>query len=34
MKRKATAIWYGTGKDGSGHLKTPNSILDATQFSF
>ena len=34
MKRKATAIWYGTGKDGSGHLITPSRNLDAAQFSF
>ena len=34
MKRKATAIWSGTGKDGLGYLRTESLVLDATQFSF
>jgi len=34
MKRKATAVWKGSGKDGNGHLTTQSSILDKTQYSF
>ncbi|TXE14769.1 OsmC family protein [Algoriphagus aquimarinus] len=34
MIRKATAVWQGTGKDGKGHLTTPNKVLDKTQYSF
>jgi osmotically inducible protein OsmC len=34
MKRKATAIWKGSGKEGSGHLTTQSSILNKTQYSF
>jgi lipoyl-dependent peroxiredoxin len=34
MKRKATAIWNGSGKEGSGHLSTQSSILNKTQYSF
>jgi osmotically inducible protein OsmC len=34
MKRNATAVWNGTGKDGSGHLTTQSSVLNQTQYSF
>jgi osmotically inducible protein OsmC len=34
MKRKATAVWHGTGKEGTGHLTTQSTILDKTQYSF
>lgn len=34
MIRKATAVWQGTGKDGKGHLTTPSTVLDKTQYSF
>ena len=34
MRRKATAVWQGTGKEGKGHLTTASRILDETQYSF
>ena len=34
MKRKATAVWKGSGKEGSGHLTTQSSTLNKTQYSF
>lgn len=34
FNRKATAVWNGSGKEGSGHLSTTSTILDQTQFSF
>jgi osmotically inducible protein OsmC len=34
MRRKATAVWNGSGKDGNGHLTTQSTILDKTQYSF
>lgn len=34
MKRKATAIWKGSGKEGNGNLTTQSSVLDKTQYSF
>ena len=34
MKRKATAVWNGTGKDGKGHLTTQSTVLNKTQYSF
>ena len=34
MKRNATAVWNGTGKEGSGHLTTQSTVLDKTQYSF
>jgi len=34
MKRKATAVWNGTGKDGHGHLTTQSTVLNKTQYSF
>ena len=34
MKRNATAVWQGTGKEGKGHLTTQSTTLDKTQYSF
>lgn len=34
MKRSATAVWNGNGKDGKGHLTTQSSTLNNTQYSF
>jgi osmotically inducible protein OsmC len=34
MKRQATAVWKGTGKDGSGKLSSPSGVLDNTAYSF
>lgn len=34
MKRKATAIWNGSGKEGNGRLTTQSSVLNKTQYSF
>ena len=34
MIRKATAVWNGSGKEGSGHLTTDSTVLNQTQYSF
>ncbi len=34
MKRNATAVWNGTGKEGKGHLTTQSTVLNQTQYSF
>ncbi len=34
MKRKATAIWQGSGKDGKGHVSTQSGTLSKTQYSY
>ena len=34
MKRHATAVWNGAGKDGNGHLTTQSTVLNKTQYSF
>ena len=34
MKRNATAVWNGSGKEGNGHLTTQSTILNKTQYSF
>jgi osmotically inducible protein OsmC len=34
MKRSATAIWKGTGKEGSGTLGTQSGILKNTPYNF
>jgi osmotically inducible protein OsmC len=34
MKRTATAIWHGTGKEGKGALTTQSNVLNNTQYSF
>jgi osmotically inducible protein OsmC len=33
MKRKATAVWQGTGKEGKGHLSTQSGVLKEAQYS-
>jgi len=33
-KRRATAVWNGSGKDGKGHVTTQSSTLNQTQYSF
>ncbi|KQK26678.1 peroxiredoxin [Chryseobacterium aquaticum] len=34
IKRKSTAIWSGTGKDGKGSLTTQSTVLNETQYGF
>lgn len=34
MKRKATAVWNGSGKEGKGNLTTQSTVLNKTQYSF
>ncbi len=34
MKRHATAVWQGSGKEGKGNLSSQTGILDNTQYSF
>lgn len=34
MKRNATAVWNGTGKEGKGNLTTQSTVLNKTQYSF
>jgi osmotically inducible protein OsmC len=34
MKRNATAVWNGTGKEGTGSLTTQSTVLSQTQYSF
>lgn len=34
MRRKATAIWNGSGKEGNGHLTTQSTVLNQTQYSY
>lgn len=34
MKRNATAVWNGTGKEGTGHLSAQSTTLNKTQYSF
>ncbi len=34
MKRNATAVWLGTGKEGKGTLTTQSKVLSNTQYSF
>jgi len=34
MKRTATAIWNGSGKDGKGKLSTQSTVLNNTQYSY
>jgi osmotically inducible protein OsmC len=34
MKRNATAIWLGTGKEGKGTLTTQSKVLSNAQYSF
>ncbi len=34
MTRQSTAVWNGSGKDGSGHLSTQSTVLNQTQYSY
>ena len=34
MKRTATAVWTGSGKEGKGHLTTASTVLNKTQYSY
>lgn len=34
MKRNATAVWNGSGKEGSGSLTTQSTVLNKTQYSY
>lgn len=34
MKRNATAIWNGSGKEGSGNVTTQSTVLNKTQYSW
>ena len=34
MIRTATAVWNGTGKEGTGNLTTQSGVLNKTQYSF
>ena len=34
MTRKATAVWNGTGKEGTGNLTTQSTVLNKTAYSF
>ena len=34
MKRNATAVWNGTGKEGNGTLSTPNKVLNEAPYSW
>lgn len=34
MKRKATAVWHGTIKEGKGNLSTQSQVLQNTPYSF
>jgi len=34
MKRNATAVWQGSGKDGKGNLTSQSGTLNNTQYSF
>ena len=34
MKRNATAVWNGSGKEGNGNLTTQSTTLNNTQYSY
>ena len=34
INRKATAVWIGTGKEGTGTISTQSTVLENTQYSF
>lgn len=34
IKRSATAVWNGSGKQGKGKLTTDSGVLNSTQYSF
>ncbi len=34
IRRNATSVWEGSGKEGTGHLTTQSTVLNQTQYSF
>ncbi len=34
MKRKGTAVWNGSGKEGTGHVSTQSGVLNKNQYSW
>jgi osmotically inducible protein OsmC len=34
MKRNATAVWNGSGKEGTGNLTTQSTVLNKSQYSY
>ena len=34
MRRKGSAVWTGSGKDGKGHVSTQSTVLNKNQYSF
>ncbi|HEX9649153.1 MAG TPA: OsmC family peroxiredoxin [Cyclobacteriaceae bacterium] len=34
MKRNATAVWIGTGKEGTGTMTTQSTVLNGAQYSY
>lgn len=34
MKRNATAVWNGSGKEGSGTVSTQSTVLSGSQYSY
>ena len=34
MKRQATAVWNGSGKEGNGTLSTQSTVLNNSQYSY
>ncbi len=34
IKRSATAVWQGSGKEGTGHLTTQSKVLRKKQYSY
>jgi osmotically inducible protein OsmC len=34
IRRNATSVWEGSGKEGMGHLTTQSTVLDQTQYSY
>lgn len=34
MKRNATAVWQGTGKEGNGNLTTQSNVLNKTPYTY
>ena len=34
IKRKSTAVWNGTGKEGTGSLTSQSTVLNAAQYGF
>ncbi len=34
MKRKGTAVWNGTGKEGTGNVSTQSGVLNKNQYSW